>query len=159
MLLRCRILPCHCRPGQLVLESFHRRSKCCPVALLHRFTGLIELHSCLRQGRRGGGRRLGRSLLRGFHGLLRPEKVGDRLVERGLHYNFVGRYRDDALQLRKVRAGGLQVQRHDVEERVLDRSNDQPFPRMTLDPLWSQSVSCWEMVGFWSIIASIWFGP
>jgi hypothetical protein len=33
------------------------------------------------------------------------------------------------------------------------------FPRITLDPFWSQRVSCWEMVVFWLIIASIWLGP
>src|SRR5580693_7908955 len=56
-----------------------------------------------------------------------PKKVVERLVKRGLHHNLVARNRDDALQLRKVRAFGGQIYRHDVQEGVLDRSHDQ-FP-------------------------------
>ena len=32
-------------------------------------------------------------------------------------------------------------------------------PRMTVDPRWFHSESCWEMTGSWSIRASIWRGP
>ena len=48
-----------CRPSQLVLQSLHRRSKLCPVPLLHCLPGFIELRSRLRQGRlRDGSGRL-----------------------------------------------------------------------------------------------------
>src|SRR5208282_360278 len=103
----CRILMCR-RPSQLALQPFHRRSKFCPVPLLHCLSGLLELRSRLLQSwLPGGGRRLGGGRLRrSLQGFLRTEKVVERLVERGLHHNLVSRNRDDALQLRKVRAFG-----------------------------------------------------
>lgn len=94
----------------------------CCIAL----RALVEQHSRVLKGRLRGGkwqRRLRRSLQR----LRCTKRIVECPVERGFHHALVGLHSNDAFQLRKIRALGLQVQRHNVQGRVLDRRHDQ-FP-------------------------------
>ena len=134
---------------QKASERLHRLSELrpnFPVALLSGRLGcFLASFSCgdalLRRRADGGAR------LRLYFRLLRSEEIGKRLIERRLHHNPVRCNRDDALELREICAFGLQVHRHHVQEGVFDRDDDQ-LTANDLEPFWSHSVNCCEMVVF-----------
>ena len=135
-------------PGYSLQKSAHRielRSETRPVSGFQAIDRSIVVVKCLARPIHHGTCELRfRCNTRGrWHSAVCEERrqcLGERL----LHYHMIAIGGDHALELRQLSLFRPQIKRRYIENRVLDRDPSK-FPRITREPIWFHSESCWEI--------------